>query len=978
MISLLRKPLVGAAGVMMMLVLTAAPSFAQFENEFDPGTPEFQRTWDRTDKPVADGAVSRTWIWGPGRTEVTMEDYAESPNGMRQVQYFDKSRMEITDPNAPDDGLWFVTNGLLVVEMVTGMMQVGDASFENRSAADVNIVGDPGNSFSPSYANIADWGLRDVPADAPGASITRTLSEDGEAMDDDSYASYGVTAGERVTVPGIDHTVAGPFWDFMNTSGPVWEDGQLVTDQLFPNPFYATGLPITEAYWATAPVAGTNVDVLWQCFERRCLTYTPGNNDGFQVEAGNVGQHYWTWRYGDQPAPETFEFTVTIENLTSGQPFSPPAAVTHSSDVSLFAGGEASPPELAAIAQDGDQSSLVALANSLEGVTDVHDVGMPIVPMGSDAGGFTDMVMFTMEAAPGDVLSIATMLICTNDGFTGIASAAIPTDGSEMVYEVVGYDAGVEENTQASEDLVDPCSGIGPVALDGDPDGNSNAAVTDPAGVIVVHEGILADTGDLTPGDHGWTDPVARITINKVMDQPGEYDGTYYSQIGQLNGSGVSGTAELTLDGDMLTVDIDASGLAANEAHAQHIHGFNEEDMVVFFQSQLAVCPTDDLDENEDGFVDIGEGAPAYGGVLYGLEPFPTADADGNISYSQTFMVDPAVLGDPTQRVIVIHGGEGPDGYDALLPVGCGSIMEGELPQAETFNLYFGELNNSGVSATGSISLLGDQLTVQINGSGFEASMAHPQHIHGDDGDLAFCPGPDYDISGDGWVDLTEGVDAYGGVLLGLNVGEDPPTADADGNLNFSETYTVDPLAIGDNLEERVVVLHGITAGEEYVATMPIACSQVVPGDAEAFVADELVGANQQPDAVLSDGSGKAMFWYDDTGDVVYYMLVVNDVDDVTAAHIHQGEDTGTGGVVAFLFSIGPEADPVEAFGILASGRIMASDLVGDLEGMSLGDLVDLMDESDDLVSQSYVNVHSDSNPAGELRDQIIAVEPGS
>jgi hypothetical protein len=28
-----------------------------------------------------------------------------------------------------------------------------------------------------------------------------------------------------------------------------------------------------------------------QCFERRCLTYTPGNSGGFATEAGNFGQH---------------------------------------------------------------------------------------------------------------------------------------------------------------------------------------------------------------------------------------------------------------------------------------------------------------------------------------------------------------------------------------------------------------------------------------------------------------------------------------------------------------------------------------------------------------------------------------------------------------------------------------------------------------------------------------------------------------
>ncbi|HYI15383.1 MAG TPA: hypothetical protein VEX37_08330, partial [Thermomicrobiales bacterium] len=76
------------------------------------------------------------------------------------------------------------------------------------------------------------------------------------------------------------------------------------TALLFESPYYATGLPITEAYWATVKVGGTPRDVLLQCFERRCLTYTPGNDPAWQVEAGNVGQHYYRWRYPDaNPGP---------------------------------------------------------------------------------------------------------------------------------------------------------------------------------------------------------------------------------------------------------------------------------------------------------------------------------------------------------------------------------------------------------------------------------------------------------------------------------------------------------------------------------------------------------------------------------------------------------------------------------------------------------------------------------------------------
>ena len=38
-------------------------------------------------------------------------------------------------------------------------------------------------------------------------------------------------------------------------------------------------------------------DVLVQAFERRVLTYTPDNAPEWRVEMGNVGQHYYQWRY---------------------------------------------------------------------------------------------------------------------------------------------------------------------------------------------------------------------------------------------------------------------------------------------------------------------------------------------------------------------------------------------------------------------------------------------------------------------------------------------------------------------------------------------------------------------------------------------------------------------------------------------------------------------------------------------------------
>jgi hypothetical protein len=279
----------------------------------DPIDP-MQRTWMRTDQPVGSHKVDRTWMWGPQESAyATEESYLESPDGEREVIYYDKARMEITRPDGDASSPWYVTNGLLVVEMVEGRIQTGDdAHSDNPEPADIPIAGDP-DGGALTYAEIAAFGLRTQPARAVGESISEYVENDGTIQAGAEYAGYGVTAAWEVDEPGIRHAVASVFWEFMQSSGTVFEDGQYTSDNLFENPFYATGYPITEAYWTTTVVGGTPTQVLWQCFERRCLTWTPTNPAGWQVEAGNVGLHYYRWRYGeDRPAASTASVTFNI------------------------------------------------------------------------------------------------------------------------------------------------------------------------------------------------------------------------------------------------------------------------------------------------------------------------------------------------------------------------------------------------------------------------------------------------------------------------------------------------------------------------------------------------------------------------------------------------------------------------------------------------------------------------------------------
>src|SRR5688500_20296491 len=78
--------------------ITASKITSKTEGSSSFGDPAFERVWSRTDKPVQDKAVNRSWTWGPEPFYTTYETYAEGPGEKHLVTYFDKSRMEINNP----------------------------------------------------------------------------------------------------------------------------------------------------------------------------------------------------------------------------------------------------------------------------------------------------------------------------------------------------------------------------------------------------------------------------------------------------------------------------------------------------------------------------------------------------------------------------------------------------------------------------------------------------------------------------------------------------------------------------------------------------------------------------------------------------------------------------------------------------------------------------------------------------------------
>jgi Spondin_N len=212
---------------------------------------------------------------------------------------------------------------------------------------------------------------------------------------------------------------------------------------------------------------------------------------------------------------DTFE--VTFTDLTSGQPLTPAVAATHRGRSELFRVGDAASFGLKEIAENGNNAPMLS---RLESDTDVSDFleapGGPLVPAGTPGDAMFDQsTTFTLTADRGARrLSLASMLICTNDGFTGVNSLELPSKvGDSVTAETMAYDAGTEANTEDFADMVPPCQGLIGVSS-----GEPGTGQSDPAlaqnDVIRHHPGVTGRR-DLVPAVHGWdvNAPVARITV---------------------------------------------------------------------------------------------------------------------------------------------------------------------------------------------------------------------------------------------------------------------------------------------------------------------------------------------------------------------------------------------------------------------------------------------------------------------------------
>ena len=151
--------------------------------------------------------------------------------------------------------------------------------------------------------------------------------------------------------------------------------------------------------------------------------------------------------------------------------------------------------------------------------------------------------------------------------------------------------------------------------------------------------------------------------------------------------------------------------------------------------------------------------------------------------------------------------------------------------------------------------------------------------------------------------------------------------------------------------------------GSDGAASYSVAAQVDDGGSAAGGFSAALSGSSEVP-GLASDANGSFELAVADGS--ASFTLTLAEVNEITQAHIHQGPADGNGPVIAFLFNpADPGASTATAFSL--GGTLTVDDLVGPLADDWAGFEADL------AAGNLYVNVHSESNPAGEIRGQIGA-----
>jgi len=208
---------------------------------------------------------------------------------------------------------------------------------------------------------------------------------------------------------------------------------------------------------------------------------------------------------GCKPQDKMVSYEVTVTNLSEAQPLSPPALILHRTGYHPWQVGSPASHGLEQLAEGGATSGILDEAEESPKVLETEADTAAILP------GASSSVIIDSRNYRDLSLSLAAMLVNTNDGFTGLDAepvADLAVHESRSI-DVTAFDAGTEANSETAATVPGPAAG-----------GEGYNSTRDDRNTVGGHPGVISVddglTGSALHAENRFDNPVARITITRL------------------------------------------------------------------------------------------------------------------------------------------------------------------------------------------------------------------------------------------------------------------------------------------------------------------------------------------------------------------------------------------------------------------------------------------------------------------------------
>jgi hypothetical protein len=133
---------------------------------------------------------------------------------------------------------------------------------------------------------------------------------------------------------------------------------------------------------------------------------------------------------------------------------------------------------------------------------------------------------------------------------------------------------------------------------------------------------------------------------------------------------------------------------------------------------------------------------------------------------------------------------------------------------------------------------------------------------------------------------------------------------------------------------------------------------------ANVYFVTNMTGQEEVP-PVDTQAVGEAILTQDlPLNQTMHYFVNVTGIEGVSQGHIHSGAEGENGPIVVTLFNFDSPQNEV-----LQYSNFTASNLEGPMQGKTMQDLIAALKNG-----TTYINVHTEQNPNGEIRGQLMNV----